>query len=553
MLSKVLKHYKKIDVQQAIIDGATDKEISGSYGGKGYTRRPDVLQYPTDVIEMVKKGVTSFHASEELWRNPLQIKTGSPRREMDDLRKGWDLVLDIDCTWLDYSKIAAHLLIQAIKYQGIKSVSCKFSGNHGFHIGVPFESFPENVLGIETRTLFPEGPRKIAEYLKEMIKEHLSREILEFDSLDVIMKKSGKPYEELVVDGKFDPFTILEVDTILISSRHLYRMAYSFNEKSGWVSLPLDPDKVKEFDVKDSYSENVVVNDFRFMDKRNIVLGEARDLIIKSYDFAAEQEQKKKKIAQDKKVFKVEKRNEEVDLEKFEIKIPEELFPPCIKKIFGGLEDGKKRAVFILINFLASCNWSYEDMEDYLERWNKQNKEPLREVYWRGQLRYAKTQNKKVLPPNCNNKMYYTDLQICCPDGICRGVKNPVNYAVRRMKSLIAIEKKKTKTKNKSENKKETSNKKKQDEDQETNTQEAPTDQETNNSEGLKDQDKSDESESLKNENVLTVDDESVDNSTSEDVTSDDLVESNDISKSSNQNGSVVNKNNIDNENDRAE
>ena len=159
----------------------------------------------------------------------------------------------------------------------------------------------------------------------------------------------------------------------------------------------------------------------------------------------------------------------DVKLDEITVKIPEQLFPPCIQKIKKGLEDGKKRAIFILINFLASCNWSYDDIEEYLVEWNKNNKESLREVYWKGQLRYARMHNKKILPPNCDNKMYYKDLQICCPDNVCTKTKNPVNYAVRKMRFLSMQKgkrKKKTnfdknkKNKNKSEDKSTNSSKK---------------------------------------------------------------------------------------------
>jgi len=49
-----------------------------------------------------------------------------------------------------------------------------------------------------------------------------------------------------------------------------------------------------------------------------------------------------------------------------------------------------------------------------------------------GQLRYHKTQAKKVLPPNCSNQMYYKDLGICCPDNLCSKISNPVNYSRRK-------------------------------------------------------------------------------------------------------------------------
>ena len=40
--------------------------------------------------------------------------------------------------------------------------------------------------------------------------------------------------------------------------------------------------------------------------------------------------------------------------------IPEEYFAPCIKKGLSGLQDGKKRFLFILINFLKCVGWNPE-------------------------------------------------------------------------------------------------------------------------------------------------------------------------------------------------
>src|SRR3989344_1357806 len=126
-LSTLLKHYKREDIQREIIDNAKDREVAIKFGDKGFGQRPDVLSNSNDIIELAKQGATSFHASEELWRNPLLLSPMMSRREMEDLRIGWDLVMDIDCPFLEYSTMAADLLIKALKYHNIKSISCKFS------------------------------------------------------------------------------------------------------------------------------------------------------------------------------------------------------------------------------------------------------------------------------------------------------------------------------------------------------------------------------------------------------------------------------------------
>ncbi len=442
-LSTLLKHYKRREIQEEMIEAARDKEIAVKYGDKGFGKRPDVLNNEKDVLEFAKNGATSFHCSEELWHNPLQIDTGMKKQELDDLRKGWDLVLDIDCPWLEYSQIAADLLIQALRYHGIAHLGVKFSGNHGFHIAVPFEALPEKVHNADTKLLFPDGPRKIAVYLQEMIRNHLSSRMLEAETISQIMAKTKKKPEELMKDKRFDPFTLLSIDTVLISSRHMYRMPYSFNEKSGLVSIPLNPKKIMEFDKSMAVAEKVAVeNDF--LPRKNILSGEASKLLVQAFDYHPPENS----LITAPKSLK-QKEDFAVPLQA----VPEQYFPPCIQNIAKGLPDGKKRAAFLLINFLTSLGWNYEQVEEYLKNWNAKNPEPLRDQYYLGQLKYHQQQKKQALPPNCSNKAYLVGMGVCTPDSFCGAnsapgaenfsprIKNPVNYALKKQR-LVNLTKK---------------------------------------------------------------------------------------------------------------
>ncbi len=418
-LSALLKHYKRKEIQEAIIENAANREIAIKYGDKGFGSRPDILQYPADILELAKQGATSFHASEEIWKNPLQLDPLMKKKDAENLRIGWDLVLDIDCPFLEYGKIAADLIIKALKYHGIKSISCKFSGGTGFHIGVPFEAFPDKVHDKETRLLFPDGPRKIALYLKEMIRKHLTDEILKKETISQLTKKTGKGFSEIVKHNVFDPFSILNIDTLLISSRHLYRMPYVFNEKTGLVSIPINPDKALLFNKAIASPKYVRVSKFRFLDKSDAEKNEANKLIVQAFDFS------ESKIEE----IKIKSENTYAVPESA---LQEKFFPPCIQNILKGIEDGKKRSIFILVNFLTSVGWDYDKIEGLLKDWNKKNPEPVREVYIVGQLRYHKQQKKKILPPNCQNLMYYKDFGVCTPDNLCQKIKNPVNYSRRK-------------------------------------------------------------------------------------------------------------------------
>lgn len=501
-ISQILKLYKREDIQNEIIENAKDREVAIKFGDKGFGKRPDILKYPKDILELAKQGATSFHASEELWRSPLQLDPMMKRKDVEDLRIGWDLVLDIDSIDFDFSKIITDLIIKALKKHGIKSVSCKFSGNKGFHIGVPFEVFPPKTNDIDTKLRFPELPRDIARYLIYFIDRveggrEFTQILLEKKKKEDIIKKSGKKGEDILkkvcascnneipkrrnvyyygcskcgyteesdspsilikckrcnsimrrpeksnsavteirrstkfTDDKkteicpfcnsykvyqhIDPACFIDVDALLISSRHLYRMPYCFNEKSGLVSVPINPDKVLQFRKEIAIPKNVRVSKYKFLDRSNVGKNEGKELLDQAFIFNLKREK-----------FKVETSKQ---YEIPEEAVPEQFFPPCISLMLKGVQDGRKRSLFILTNFLTSVGWSYEQIEQRLDEWNKKNTEPLRDVLIKGQLRYHKQKAKKILPPNCSNSMYYKDFRVCVPDNLCQKIKNPVNYS----------------------------------------------------------------------------------------------------------------------------
>jgi len=440
-LHTTLSYYKRKEIQEEMLKDAKDKEIAIKFGDKGFGRRPDILNYPADILELAKQGATSFHASEERWSNPLHLNPLLKKQEIEDLRIGWDLVIDIDCPYWPYSKIMSDLVVKALKHHNIESVSVKFSGNKGFHIGVPFEAFPEKIAGENTSKRFPDDTRGIAHYIKEMIKDIFASKIYELEgkNIEKIAKNLDKKIGEITKgEGikKIDAENLIDIDTILISSRHLYRMSYSLHEKSGLASIPIDPEKILEFKKEQAIPERVIPSKFRFLQRENVKVNQAKDLFDKSI---ASELEKKEKIE-----FKKTEVKEYDDLKQA---IPRELFPPCINHILKGLKDGRKRALFLLTNFLVSCAWDYDDIENLLKEWNKKNDEPLREVLLVGQLRYHKQQKKKVLPPNCQNQMYYIDLGVCKPDNLCSKIKNPVNYC--RIKTRYLKPKEKTKKESK--------------------------------------------------------------------------------------------------------
>ncbi len=171
-------YYSNTQVQKALLDFAKNREVSPRYF-ESFGKRPDALQYQSDIMGLVNKGATSFHASEELWHNPLEINSDMSQEEMQNARKAWDLLIDIDSPFLDYSKIAASLLIKEIENHGVKSYGIKFSGSKGFHIIVPADAFPDFYNNIEAKKMFPEWPRAIVEYLMFRIKREYNKKVTE--------------------------------------------------------------------------------------------------------------------------------------------------------------------------------------------------------------------------------------------------------------------------------------------------------------------------------------------------------------------------------------
>ena len=470
-LAKTLMFYKRIDVQRALLEQAQGKEVSINFNNQYFSKRPDALFAEGDVLEFAKKKATSFHCSEELWQNPLHIKTGMSKKEIDEIRTGWDLILDIDCPYWPLSKLITHLFIKALEAHDIGCVTVKFSGNKGFHIAVPYEAFPETFQGQPTSTLFPEAPRRIAYYLLDyLVREYLdeSGDYLIFDKQYKIHKKKlakalGKDVKELMTKqdeqqqkipllcrscgntemttepGKvhtcpvctgimeeqpvkkttqgpavFNPLSVIEVDTILIAHRHLYRMPYSFHEKSELISLPLHKEDVLQLSEDKATWASPEHVDFTipFLDREAAKSGEATKLLLSAFDYNPNLDDQEE-----------EKKEYEIPKEA----IPEDYFPPCIKSMLQGLKDGRKRALFTLINFLRGAGWSFEQIEETLLDWNERHDEPLRRVTIKGRIRYEKTKKEPAPPHNC--KRYYQDFGVCKPDEFCNRIKNPLQYA----------------------------------------------------------------------------------------------------------------------------
>lgn len=502
----LLVYYSREDVRRAIFNFSKDRECVPRYF-EGFGKRPDSFQYEQDILEQAKKGATSFHCSEELWDDPLALSTELSPKELNELRKGWDLLLDIDSPYLEYSKIYADLLVKTLKFHGIDNLGVKFSGSKGFHIIVPWAAFPKEVYGQKTKDMFPAWPRLICQYLTDIMQKKLSEKIFEQESISEIAKKTGKNKEDLLIteclschrpaitkylvtwictecrqlgeitrveknkriprcpecrkelleksrkeifacefcnltsEKSPEKFSqqrartekLIEADLILVASRHLFRMPYSLHEKTALSSIVLDKNKIMNFQINDANALKIKIENFYPLAKPN----EAKTLLLQALDWNEQKQKKDNEMKESRKEPISGQNSSQQSTQKGEYKqiaIPnpsEEIFPPCIKKLLKGVKnDGRKRALFVLINFFKSLGLSEQELEKRIDEWNQKNYQPLKKGYIQAQLIWYKKSGAR-LPPNCD-KTNYKDLNICEPDELCRRIKNPVNYAVKK-------------------------------------------------------------------------------------------------------------------------
>ena len=420
-LRQILDYYSRKDVQNFFMEFGKGREVVGVFRNGSYSERPGTLIYPQDIIAMVRAGCLEFHCSIERWSRPTQLRTDN----YDSLRTGWDFILDLDCEVFEHGKIAAQVLSWALEKHGIKGYWLKFTGGTGFHIGIPWGSIPKTIDYKPALGMFPELPRNVGFYLKEYVREKLQRELLKAYGMESLAEETKKNLGDVMdSEGMLDPFKIVEIDTVLISPRHLFRMPYSLNKNSFLVSLPLKPSELDSFTRKDAdpLKHEIKIREGLLNPAKN---NEAETLILQAIDWAIRKRRKEKKRA----AYAYRETITEA--------VPRELFPPCVKNILEGLPDGKKRSVFILSTFLRSVKWNWPEIEKLITEWNQKNKPPLRDNYMRGQLRWHRSQKREILPPNCQMSGWYEAFGVCRPDNLCGGpaktVKNPVNYPFRKM------------------------------------------------------------------------------------------------------------------------
>ncbi len=497
-------YYSNPKIQETLLRFAQNREVVPRYY-EAFGKRPDSIQYLSDIRELVKNGATSFHASEELWEDPLKLSSDLSQNEISKLRKGWDLLIDVDSLFLDCSKIATLLILEALEQHGIKNYGVKFSGSKGFHIIVSSCAFPKEYDGKKTSEMFPDWPKAICSYLMNYIKNDYNKKVGEIlTDFKLVEKRTKLPKEALqeikcencgkaakkgniarffcdicgleierknaritkrklrclnsrcsgilkALEGKEyyycenckDPKNIklplssdkhpenfkkvegvsaekiASLDLILVASRHLLRMPYSLHERTALASVVLNKNEIENFDPRDANHSKIIIRNFMPANKEN----EAKKLLAAVLDWKKGQESKEKEG---------NKKYVNNEYKEIEIKgVSEDMFPEPIKKLLNGLEDGRKRGLFILLTFLKSLNFSQDYIKDKIRKWNEKNKPPLKEGYLKSQVEWHLKQKRKILPPNYDNEPFYKDM------GLINNkpqAKNPLVEVIKEVK-----------------------------------------------------------------------------------------------------------------------
>ncbi len=442
---QILDYYSRDDVQNALLAVSEDREVVGIFKTGAFGQRPNLLVYPEDVVSMVRSGNVAFHGSVERWNNPMSLRPGMAKEEMDELRKGFELIIDLDIKVLEYAKIYAKVFYDELRSYGIKNIGVKYTGGKSFHMAVPFESFPENVNYKPTRTQYPLIPQAIVSYLKTKVIPKFRVEILKVDDIYKIARKLEIPVEDLIiadgldVDKIINPSTIGEMDEVqksvvravegfvgrtitefgLFTSRHMFRLPYSLHESSFRASLPIKISQIDKFEKDDALPDKVKVKE-TFIDRNDSGAGEMTALVTEAMDWY----QSMIKEETVKKKFSVSNTS----------KVTAEFFPPCIHKIMEGMSDGRKRSVLILFNFLRNMNWKDDETENFIVEWNQKNKPSLPSNYIRSQMRWLRA-SRVMMPPNFENENFYKPMGINCDIELKSGARNPVTYAIRSFKA----------------------------------------------------------------------------------------------------------------------
>lgn len=83
---KLWNYYSRESILKAIAEVAKDREVVSVFRDGRFGKRPDVIQYPQDVIQAVANGTVAFHGSVERWQQPMKLDVGMTKTDLDKLK-----------------------------------------------------------------------------------------------------------------------------------------------------------------------------------------------------------------------------------------------------------------------------------------------------------------------------------------------------------------------------------------------------------------------------------------------------------------------------------
>jgi len=418
--------YSRDDVAEFLVNYLENREVMG-FSVNNAVMRPLVLQQEGDVKLLAGK-LLSVHMSIDIYNDDPNIN------DINELQlAGWDLVIDVDCKELKYDNttfpawsIAKFIVQDLAEFLSRdfeeRNLYIKFSGNRGFHLVIPFTSFPKEVLGYD-----------ILKY-----KELLYRSIIIFFqdiAYDIFYK--FLEYQGIPTD-LFNPRDYVDIDVQLAAPRHMIRAPYSLHDKTLLVSVIIPPEKLKIFtplDADPSVIDKIYVPEIK--NKQNPLLGDLFIYGLLYYFYHIATTDYSKRIEFLERFYKGRRKRRR------KIKLPneEELYPPCIKNLLKGLEDGRKRALFVLVNFFRIIGKSPDETLKILMEWNSRNKSPLKErmIEYAVEYHYNKAkEGRGYLPYGCERMQEeFAGMNICQKDELCSLVKNPIGYYFKKLSMYL--------------------------------------------------------------------------------------------------------------------
>ena len=208
---------------------------------------------------------------------------------------------------------------------------------------------------------------------------------------------------------------IASLDLVLVAPRHLFRMPYSLHEKTALASIVLNKEELNSFTPKSADPIKVKIKPFYIEPNE----AEATNLLAEALKWKSQNEPQEniKRISEE---FMADFTG-----------VTEEMFPQAIKQLLKGLQEGRKRGLFILLTFLKSLNYPNDYISQKINDWNKKNDPPLKDGYVKSQLDWHFKQKKKILPPNYSNDSFYKDLKLIDKTP---ADKNPLVEVMRKLR-----------------------------------------------------------------------------------------------------------------------